>query len=288
MPLNVAIPNKGRLCEGTVSLLGRIGFRVAGLLDRTLVAPLDGGRFQLLFARAKDIPEFVEVGAVDVAITGLDLVLETGCRTVRRMDLGFGFCRLVAAVPEASGIREIGQVRDGSTVATSFPNLTRRYFESIGKKVKVILVSGATEITPTIGVADLITDLVETGSTLKKNHLIPIGPVILESQAVMIANERALKEKADEIHELESALKSVIDASRKRYLMANAPKSALEEVRKILPGISGPTVMPLAGTDDMVAIHAVTSDDDINRLIPRLKALGATGILVLPIERMVV
>ncbi len=288
MPLNVAIPNKGRLCDGTVSLLGRIGFRVAGLLDRTLVAPLDGGRFVLLFARAKDIPEFVEVGAVDVAVTGLDLVLETGCRTVRRMDLGFGFCRLVIAVPEGAGIHEVGQVKDGSTVATSFPNLTRRFFEGIGKKLNVITVSGATEITPTIGVADLITDLVETGSTLKKNHLVPIGPVILESQAVLIANEKALREKGEEIHELESALKSVIDASRKRYLMANAPKAVLGEVRKILPGISGPTVMPLAGTEDWVAIHAVTSEDEINRVIPRLKALGATGILVLPIERMVV
>jgi len=204
------------------------------------------------------------------------------------MDLGFGFCRLVIAVPEGAGIHEVGQVKDGSTVATSFPNLTRRFFEGIGKKLNVITVSGATEITPTIGVADLITDLVETGSTLKKNHLVPIGPVILESQAVLIANEKALREKGEEIHELESALKSVIDASRKRYLMANAPKAVLGEVRKILPGISGPTVMPLAGTEDWVAIHAVTSEDEINRVIPRLKALGATGILVLPIERMVV
>lgn len=288
MSLKLAIPNKGRLCEGTISLLGKIGFRVAGLLDRTLVAPLDGGRFLLLFARAKDIPEFVEVGAVDVAVTGLDLVLETGCRTVRRMDLGFGFCRLVAAVPEGSGIGDLAQVKDGATIATSFPNLTRRFFETLGKKPNVITVSGATEITPTIGVADLITDLVETGSTLKKNHLLPVGPVILESQAVLIANEKALAEKAEQIHELESALKSVIDASRKRYLMSNVPKASLPEVRKILPGISGPTVMPLAGTDEMVAIHAVTSEDEINRVIPRLKALGGTGILVLPIERMVV
>ncbi|MCC6740419.1 MAG: ATP phosphoribosyltransferase, partial [Planctomycetia bacterium] len=200
--------------------------------------------------------------------------------------LDFGECKLVVAVPEHSLMKKIEDIPDAAVVATAFPNLTRRYFESHGKKLTVVPVSGATEITPYIGVADLITDLAETGSTLRKNHLTPIATVC-EVRSVLIGNARKVAEKENAVHEIVAAISSVMAAKAKRYLMANVPRAALDEVRRLLPGISGPTVMNLAGSEGMVAIHSVVAEKSINGLVPSLKKIGATGILVLPIERLV-
>jgi ATP phosphoribosyltransferase len=285
MPLKIAVPNKGRLMDETVDLLRAVGIRVPRQTDRTLIATTNGGRYQVLFTRAQDIPEFVEIGAADVGITGLDLVEETGGRVERLLDLKYGLCRLVVAAPEGSRIGSIEDVPSGARVATAFPNLTRRYFERKRKKVAIVPVSGAAEITPSIGVADLITDLTQTGSTLKQNHL-RLLDVILDSWAVLVARPGALARKKKDADDLAHAFDSVETAVGKRYLMANVERRKLAAVTKLIPGLRSPTVMDTADRG-VVAVHAVVDEDAINSLVPALKKAGASGILVLPIERMV-
>ncbi len=284
--VRIALPNKGRLNQSAIRLMNRIGFPVPDASNRTLLAEFGKGRYQILLVRAQDIPEFVEMGAADLGITGLDLVMETGRKIEKVLDLDFGRCRLVVAVPEDSPIQKVEDVRDGCTVATSFPNLTKEFFQRMGKHVEIAEVSGATEVAPQVGLADIITDLTETGSTLKLNHLREIA-VILESRAVLIGNKKAMSDKQARIEEVVSAIDSVMNASRKRYIMANVPKASLQNMKTLLPGISGPTVMNIMGREDMVAIHAVTNEDEVNGVITMLKSIGATGILVIPIERMV-
>jgi len=284
--VRIAVPNKGRLNQSAIRLMNKIGFPMPETSNRTLLAEFGKGRYQILLARAQDIPEFVEMGAADLGITGLDLVKETSRKVDTLVELDFGKCRLVVAVPEESAIESVDEVKDGCTVATCFPNLTKEYFSKMGKRIEIAEVSGATEVAPQVGLADIITDLTETGSTMKLNHLKEIG-VILESKAVLIGNAASIAKKKERIEELTDAIKSVMNASRKRYLMANVPKTSLANLNTLLPGVSGPTVMNIYGRDDMVAIHAVTNEDEINAVISVLKGIGATGILVVPIERMV-
>jgi len=285
MPLKIAVPNKGRLMEETLELLRDVGVRVPRQTDRTLIATTNGGKYQVLFTRAADIPEYVEIGAADVGVTGLDLVEETGCKVEKLLDLKYGHCKLVVAAPDASGITSIAKIPNGARVATAFPNLTKKYFEKKKKSVNVIPVSGACEITPAIGVADLITDLTATGSTLKQNHLVELD-IILQSWSVFIAGPSAKGQVRQDAEDLAHAFDSVENALRKRYLMANIPESQVKAVVKLIPGLKSPTVMSLA-EKGMVAVHAVVDEDDINALLPQLKKAGATGILILPIERMV-
>ena len=284
--LRIAIPNKGRLNQSAVKLMNRIGFPVPDSNSRTLIAEFGRGRYQVLLARAQDIPEFVEMGVADLGVTGLDLMLETGREVEKLMELNFGRCRLVVAVPEESSVEAADQIAEGATVATSFPNLTKQFFNGLGKNVNIASVTGATEITPKIGLADAITDLTETGSTLKLNHLKEVGDV-MDSMAVLIANTKALSEKASRVEEVTSAIDSVIGASRKRYLMANVPKETLKNLETLLPGVSGPTIMNIIGREDIVAIHAVVNEDEVNGIIAVLKEIGGAGILIVPIERMV-
>jgi len=285
MTLKIAVPNKGRLMDDTLDLLRSIGVRVPHSTDRTLVANTNGGSYQILFARAQDIPEYVEVGAAHAGITGTDLVEETGVRVRRLLNLGYGACKLVVAAPDHSGCSSVSDLPANAKIATAFPNLTRRYFEKRKQKVVVVPISGAAELTPFIGVADAIVDLTQTGATLKQNHLALLD-VVLESTAILIAPPTLPAARAEDLEVLLAALESVRLAHRKRYLMANVKASGVAGIARVLPGVSGPTVMKLA-TRGMVAVHAVVEEDHINGLIPRLKKLGATGILVLPIERMV-
>lgn len=285
MPLKIAVPNKGRLMEETLELLRDVGVRVPRNTDRTLIATTNGGKYQVLFTRAGDIPEYVEIGAADVGVTGLDLVEETGCKVEKLLDLKYGHCKLVVAAPDASGITSIAKIPNGARVATAFPNLTRRYFDRKKKKITVVPVSGACEITPAIGVADLITDLTATGSTLKQNHLVELD-TILSSWSIFIAGPSAKGQVRQDAEDLAHAFDSVENALKKRYMMLNISGSKLKTVIKLIPGLKSPTVMSLA-EKGMVAVHAVVEEDHINALLPQLKKAGASGILVLPIERMV-
>jgi ATP phosphoribosyltransferase len=288
--ISIAIPNKGRLSDATVQLLGRAGLGVdtSASNNRQLFAVTWKGRVRVLFVRAQDIPELVEDGIADLGITGLDLILETGKRVTRLIDLGFGYCRLVVAVPEKTGMKSLADLPKTVTIATSFPNLTRRFFKQKRKQIKLVSVSGATEVMPHIGVADAITDLTATGSTLAVNDLVEIAS-IQTSTAQLVGNAKALKDprKKELLEDVQFALGSVVHARGKRYLMADVPTKNLKDVQTMLPGIAGPTVMDIYGKKDLKAVHVVVDEEDLYDAMRRLKRIGAKGILVVPVDRMV-
>ena len=283
--IRIALPNKGRLAESARELLERAGLEL-DMRDRALQASL-GPDFTALFVNARDIPEFVADGAADVGITGGDLVAEYGRDVVRLLDLGFGRCRLAVAARDDSAITSIDDVPAGARVATVFPNLTRRYFEDLERSVTLVPISGAAEIAPHIGLADIIVDLVSTGSTLKVNGLHEVATV-LESSALLIARAAVLEDvdAGGRVRELTAALESVLRAQGQRYLMANVPRGVLPEIKRILPGINGPTIIDVLDGGEFVAAHAVVAQRDIYRTIAQLKQVGAQGILVTKIERL--
>jgi ATP phosphoribosyltransferase len=277
------------LADQTLTLFEKAGLKADSRADRALVANL-GSEFRAIFVRAQDITEFVADGAADLGVTGADLVAESGRSTrevTELLDLGYGRCRLAVAVREESSVQTPDMLGAGSRVATSFPRMTEEYFQSLGVQVQVAPVSGAAEIAPHLGVAEVIVDLVSTGSTLKVNGLREIA-TILKSTARLIANPVAVgdPEKGRRIGELVTALQSVILARSKRYLMANVPKDRLPEVKEIIPGLSGPTIVEIRNGNGWVAAHAVVEAEKIYQTIIRLKAVGAEGILVTPIERL--
>ena len=286
MVLRMAVPNKGRLSERAVELLVKSGLDLGEDWGRRLYIKVRNKDMEVLFVRAKDIPSFVESGAVDLGITGQDQIADAEADVEEVLPLDFGHCRLSVAVPESCPYREIKDIPDGSRVATSFVNVTNKYFESAGKKVKVIEVTGAAEIMPYMNVSDFIVDLVSSGSTLKTNRLVEIQPIIY-SQAVAIANKKSLKEHKNDIQDITNAMKSIMTAESKKYLMADIPKDKLGKVQSMFPGLAGPTVMNIAGRDDMVAIHVVIDNKDIYDAVNALQKLGGKGILTLPIDRLV-
>jgi len=281
--LRLAVPNKGRLVEPSVQLL-----RDAGLVfeehDRSLVARVQNFDLDILFVRTNDVIEFVGDGVADLGITGIDLLTETGAELPRLRELGYGRCRLAAAVPTDTAYQTVEELA-GLRVATAHPNTARRFFEERRIAVDVIPISGAVEVAPRLGLAEAIVDLVSTGSTLVMNGLRPIGDV-LSSEAVLVANPTAHRERAAEVISIDTMLSSVIAARARKYLMMNAPASRLPELERLLPGLESPSIIPLAH-EGMIAIHSVVGADDVWGLLPRLKAAGASGILVLPIEKII-
>lgn len=282
--LKIALPNKGRLSEEVRELFNDAGLEVRVRGERALTASL-GGEFEAIFVRAQDIPEFVADGAAHAGVTGWDLVNESGRELDLLMDLEFGRCRLVVAAREESGITSADGVKDGMRVASCFPRLTEQFFTRRGQQVSVVPVSGAAEIAPHLGIADIVVDLTSTGSTLKMNGLREVVTV-LESSARLVACKRNEEEAVRKLEELKQALGSVLAARGKRYLMANVPRKVLPQVREVLPGINGPTVVDILSGGDYVAVHAVVPSKSIYRTINALKALGCEGILVTRIERL--
>jgi ATP phosphoribosyltransferase len=285
--IRIAFPNKGRLADQALALFEKAGLKAESRVDRALVANL-GSEFQAIFVRAQDIPEFVSDGAAILGVTGADLVAEAGQPVQELLDLGFGRCHLAVAVKEDSSVRHPSELSDGTRVATPFPRVTGEYFRELGLDVRLAPVSGAAEIAPHLGVAEVIVDLVSTGSTLRVNGLREVG-TILESTARLVATPGALQgdSTGSAISELVTALESVIRAKSKRYLMANVPRGRLAEVKEVIPGLSGPTIVEIQnGGGGWVAAHAVVDAGSLYGTITRLKALGAEGILVTPIERL--
>jgi ATP phosphoribosyltransferase len=282
--LRIALPNKGRLAEDVRALFEDAGYDVRFRGERALSALL-GDDLEALFVRAQDITEFVADGAADAGITGSDLVSESGARVDELLDLGFGRCRLVVAVPQAAP-KTLEALKPGTRVATSFVNTARRFFTERGVQVEVVPISGAAEIAPKMGVADAIVDLVSTGSTLLVNGLVEVATV-LTSTARLIARPNATAAQKARLDELAMALGSVLRARGQRYLMANAPRTELARVREILPGLNGPTVTDVMDGGRMVAVHAVIPADRVRRVAADLKAAGCEGILVTRIERII-
>jgi len=285
-PIRVALPNKGRLSERALALFEQAGLKAAFRADRALVASL-GDEFQAIFVRAADVPEYVADGAAELGVTGADLVAESGRDVEEVLDLGFGRCRLAIAIRDESEVRSAKDLPAGTRVATSFPRIAKDYFSSLGIPIEIANVSGAAEIAPHLGVADVIVDLVSTGSTLRVNGLREIE-TIRWSTARLVASPSALRDPGTRpsIDELATALESVLRAHEKRYLMTNVPRDRLEEVREVIPGLSGPTIVEVLDSGEWVAAHAVVDADRVYQTIARLKELGAEGILVTRIERL--
>lgn len=280
--MRIAVPNKGRLHEPTVDLLERAGLHLLDGADRKLYANTVDPDVTVLFARTDDIPEYVADGAADLGITGYDQVCESRVDLVELLDLGYGVCRIVLAAPEESGISTVADL-EGGTVATEFPHVTTTYFAEKGIPVDVVEVSGATELTPHVDVADAIVDITSTGTTLRMNRLEVVDEV-LESSVRLFAN---LEARGDEkVEHVSTALASVLAAGNRRYIMLNAPEDRLDDVKDVIPGMGGPTVMDIAGTDQ-VAVHAVVEESEVFEAIADLKSVGASDILVTEIERLV-
>jgi ATP phosphoribosyltransferase len=278
--LRLALPSKGRLAEPSIDLLRSAGLEFE-LSERRLSASVANADLELLFVRTEDVAEYVADGLVELGLTGADLVAEHGgaLRTVQR--LGFGACSLVLAVPRDAGIADVAALA-GARIATSFPRVTAAYLADCGVEAQVVEVRGAVEVTPELGVADAVVDLVASGSTLRMNGLRPIA-TLLASEAVLIG--RADDPDANgRVAMLVDMLRSVLDARGREYMMMNAPADALDRIRSLIPGLSGPTVMPLADPTQ-IAVHSVVERSQLWRLVPALKAAGARDILVVPIEK---
>lgn len=282
----MAVPNKGRLYERTVELLIKSGLDLGEDWGRKLYVTAKNQDIEIAFVRAQDIPELVVSGAVDLGITGQDQIANSGYRLEEVLELDFGHCRLSVAVPEKSSYRTADDIPDGCRIATSFPKITKRYFDSKGKKVDIVNVSGAAEIMPYLGVADIIVDLVSSGSTLKMNRLVEMETLVT-SQAVAVTSKKALAKSKGPIMDIVNSIRSVIDAENKKYLTADVPVKRLAEISELFPGLAGPTVMNISGREDMVAIHVVIEKNDVFSAVNTLQKMGAKGILTLPIDRLV-
>jgi len=234
---------------------------------------------QALLVRAADIPEYVEEGVVDCGITGDDLVREHGADVEELLRLGFGACTLEAAVAAESPVERLEDL-DGLRAATAYPRLARSLLAARGLAVELVEVTGSVEVAPRLGLADAIVDLVSSGGTLRTNGLRSLG-VLFRSEAVFVAPP-APEERTQR---LAAVLRSVVEARATRYLMLNAPESALPEITSLVPGSRSPSVLPLA-EPGMVAVHALVPADGIWRLLPELERLGASSILLVPVERM--
>ncbi|MCA2981289.1 MAG: ATP phosphoribosyltransferase, partial [Myxococcaceae bacterium] len=266
----IALPNKGRLQDEVKALLDDAGLPIRGKSERSLTASL-GGEFEAIFVRAQDIPEFVADGAADLGITGADLVAESGRLLTELLDLEFGRCRLVVAARDDSGVSSVEEFKGRPRVASVFPRLTRAFFESKGIAIDVVPVSGAAEIAPHLGIADVVVDLTSTGSTLKVNGLREVATV-MDSTARLVGRDEVASQPWAQ--ELTMALSSVLRARTQRYLMANVPKDRLDDVRKRLPGLNGPTLSEVLGGGRFVAMHAVVQASAVYKTVAALKSLG--------------
>lgn len=283
--VKLALQREGRLSEDSTSLLHRVGLEFDSYRNR-LFATCRNFDLELLFVRDDDIPEYVADGVADLGIVGRNLVLEYGHPVTELLPLGFGYCSLVVAVPDESDVREPSGLA-GARIATSYPHSARHYFDQRGIPVHIIPVSGSVELTPTLGVAQGIVELTATGSTLRVNDLRQIDTVYT-SEAELIANPDALADptRSLTIDRLCVRLKAAITARAYKYIMMNAPRSALEAIEHAATGLKSPTVVNLADPD-WVAVHAAVDAERFWDIIEQLRELGASEILVTPIESMI-
>jgi len=286
MKIKIALPSKGRISDPAVKLLERAGSGLKDNTNRKLFSDTYDEDISVMFTRAADIPEFVADGAADLGITGLDLIEENEADVEILEDLNFGNAKLVLASPEDSEINSLTDVKYGSVVATEFPNLTEKYLKSKGILVKIVELSGSTEIAPFIGVADIVADITSTGTTLQMNHL-KIIDTILKSSIKLIANKKSFKEKTDKIEAIRIGIKGVLDAEGKKLVMMNVAEESLDKIKQAMPGLTGPTVSNVLSDDGVMAVHAVVDEKDVFNLVNKLKKIGARDILVVPIERII-
>ncbi len=290
MKLIIAVPSKGRISNPSVEMIEQAGLGLKDSSNRKLFSSTYNENIDIMFARAADIPEFVAEGIVDMGITGLDLIKESNANVEILTDLNFGQTSLVLASPENSKIKSEKDLKDGMAIATEFPNLTKKYLDSKNlKKIKIVKLTGSTEIAPFIGIADAITDLTSTGTTLTMNHL-KIVDTLLKSSIKLITNKDIYnndKNKKILIDEVKTSICGVINAKQKKLIMMNVASADLNNVKDVMPAMTGPTISEVLSKIDTVAVQAVVDEDEVFELINKLRKAGAHDILVVPIERII-
>ena len=281
--LKIAIQKSGRLNEESIQILKDCGISIDNGNDQ-LKAEATNFPLEVLFLRNSDIPQYLIDGVVDAAIVGDNLLVEKGKGIQIAQKLGFSKCKVSVAVPKAFEYKSIKDL-DGLRIATSYPNTVTDYFNSFGLSVDIHQISGSVEIAPNIGLADAIVDIVSSGSTLFKNNLKEVE-IILKSEAVLAVSPKIAPENQKLIDTLKFRIESVLRARNSRYILMNIPNDQIEEVGKILPVLRSLTVLPLAQAG-WSSVHSVIDKDTFWDVIDKLKDVGAEGILVCPIEKMV-
>ncbi len=282
--LRLAIQKSGRLSDDSAALLRDAGIVFGNGSSRLLRSPASNFPLEIIFLRDDDIPEYVEEGVVDAGIVGENIVLEKG-KTVQTVErLGFGRCRLSLAFPKNVTYEGV-QSLDGLRIATTYPRVLNGFLQQNRIRAEVHEISGAVEIAPSLGLADAICDLVSTGSTLLANGLREVA-IVLESEALLIASPALAAEKQDILDRLLFRLRANRNAKRHRYILLNAPNERLDTIAALIPGMKSPTILPLA-QPGWSSLHSVISEDIFWDVLEQLKSAGAEGILVAPLERMI-
>ena len=281
--LRIAVQAKGRLFEETMALLEESDIKLS-TTKRTLLVQSSNFPVEVLFLRDDDIPQSVATGVADLGIVGENEFVEKGedAEVIKR--LGFSKCRLSLAMPKDVDYPGV-EWFNGKKIATSYPVILENYMKTKGVNAEVHVITGSVEVAPGIGLADAIFDIVSSGSTLVSNRLKEVE-VVMKSEALLIGNKNMCDEKKEILNELLFRMKAVKTAEDKKYVLMNAPKDKLEEIVAVLPGMKSPTVMPLA-QEGWCSVHTVLDEKRFWEIIGKLKALGAEGILVLPIEKMI-
>src|ERR1051326_590731 len=283
--LKLAVQKDGRITDDSLSLLKSAGFDLE-FRSRAPFFPCPNFPLHFFFLRDDDIPEYVQDGVSDLGIVGENIFVEKHAHATIVQRLGFGKCRLVICAPKGGRVRQLSQLR-GKRIATSYPATVKSFLASNKIRADIIEISGSVEITPALDVADATCDIISTGSTARVNGLEVIHTV-MESEAVLIANAASLaspKKKGD-IDRILVRLRSCLNARGKKYIMMNAPASAVREIRRLIPGMKSPTIVPLANPD-MVAVHSVVGEEVFWDVMEKLKQAGATDIVVVPIEKFI-
>lgn len=276
--IKLAVQKSGRLSQKTLEFLSKSGFNIE-VNGRMLVGKCNNFPLEILFLRAKNIPEIVKDGVTDLGICGKDTILESGFSDLQEMEkLGFGKCRLSLSANKKMDI-------SGKRIATSFPKILQSYLDKNNIKAEIVPFSGSVEIAPRLGIADLICDLISTGSTLKMNGLQELEN-IFDSQAVLLASKNFNPQKKEWLEKFLMRIRTTLLAGNSKYIIMNAPRSALKKIQELVPGLNSPTVTPLVNPE-MISIASVVREDQFWETIEKMKSLGASGILVQPIEKII-
>ena len=281
--LRIAVQKSGRLQEDSLLILKECGLKVDASNGK-LKSIVPNFPLEVLFLRNSDIPQYVEDGVVDIAIIGENLLIEEESKLEVLLPLSFSKCRVSLAVPKNSEIQSVKDF-EGKKIATSYPATVQNYLRKNGVTAEIHTISGSVEVAPTIGLADGICDIVSSGNTLFMNGLRELE-VILQSEAVLVQNSKLSLEKKEILDKLIFRMKAVLSSRNSKYILLNAPNDAIAEISRILPGMKSPTVLPLA-EPGWSSLHSVISEDQFWEKIDALKSAGAEGILIVPIEKMV-
>ncbi|KJD36061.1 ATP phosphoribosyltransferase [Tamlana sedimentorum] len=281
--LKIAVQKSGRLNEESLDLLKNCGISIDNGKDQ-LKAEARNFPMEVLYLRNGDIPQYLRDGIVDIAILGENTLIEKGSDLPIVERLGFSKCKVSIAVPKNAEYNSIKDLR-GKKIATSYPNTVNQFFEKKGEKADIHVINGSVEIAPNIGLSHAIVDIVSSGSTLFKNNLKEVE-VLFKSEAVLTSALELTEEKQVILDKLLFRMKSVLKGKNSKYVLLNAPNDRLDEIVSLLPGMKSPTVLPLA-QEGWSSVHSVINKNDFWEVIDELKANGAEGILVCPIEKMV-